>query len=71
MSEKIEDRIGNIFLWSMLVLCILNNLLLAFGFRTWSWQFGLMAFTSIVLLPLNVYFLFKIYHEEPMILICN
>ena len=51
----------------MLVVCILNSLLLAFAYRDFSWELMLMAFLSSVLLPVCVWFLFRVYHEKPML----
>ena len=56
LSKQIKDLGSKIFLWSILVVCILNSLLLAFAYRDFSWGLMLMAFFSTVLLPICVWF---------------
>ena len=61
---KLRGKMNKVFLWTFLIVCIANALLLAFAYRDFSWALVAMAFGSVVGLPLNVYFLFKVYNQK-------
>ena len=61
---KLKEAVIKVILWTFLIVCIFNALLLAFGYRDFSWELVAMALLSIVGLPLNVHFLFKSYNQR-------
>ena len=58
------SKVKKVILWTCFIVCIANVLLLTFAFRDFSWMLIAMAFVSVVGLPLNVYFLFKVYNQR-------
>ena len=56
---KLKGKVNKVILWTFLIVCTANALLLAFAYRDFSWALVAMAFASVVGLPLNIYFLIK------------
>ena len=61
---KLRGKVNKVILWVFLIVCIANALLLAFAYRDFSWALVAMAFASVVGLPLNIYFLIKVYDQR-------
>ncbi|MFL2697935.1 MAG: hypothetical protein ACJ0F4_01890 [Gammaproteobacteria bacterium] len=65
--SKLWTRIGKVVLWIVAIACAINIVLITYAYRDNSWQLHLMFFNSLVLYPMSIWYLHRLYYEKPML----